>query len=763
MEAEIHYLGIRHHGPGCTLNLEKALARIKPDLILLEMPADMGEVWQEVGEVKLKPPVALLFYDETNPQNASFYPFAVFSPEWQTMLFAEKNEVPLRGFDLPKQHALANLKDTQISQDIPVTPDEFSLHVTQNKEESKEEKAENEVIADPLGYIAKVAGYDDGERWWEVVMEKQGKDVKLFEAIFQLMTTLREELKIKESQETLLREAYMRKCIRTGVKEGFKNIVIVCGAWHTPALVQWKETEKTDLVLLSSLPKVKVRSCWLPWTYQRLSVASGYGAGIHSPAWYEMLYRQKRQTVVASWMTKAAQLLRKQQMDTSSAHAIEGVRLANMLAIMRGMHLPGIEEMTEAAVSIFGGGYKEKLSLIEAELVIGVKMGSVPENLKNIPFQVDLARLQKEYRLKPSLEMEDKVFDLRKSLDKNRSLLLHRLSLLNIEWGLLKYAGGNKRGDFHENWRLQWQPEMEIAVVEAGMWGNTVWDAAQQFALKKGNEASDLGSLAQLFEKCLLADIPQAIPTILQKLRSLAAITHDITQLMDALGPLIKVVKYNDADVKKRDVEAVGILIDELIPRIAISLPNLCTALDAAGAEEMWSRIQESTRDINTLNESVHTETWYQMLLQIPDAQQMDGLIVGGTCRLLFESGRLSLLEMGNQLSQALSIGSEPLFAARWLSGCLSGSGNLLIHHQVLLVLIDAWIDGLTEDAFTQIAPLIRRVFSRFSVPERQKIFSIITQVQTEEVTHSHTVNTHPFEGEMKTAFAGWLNKIIKT
>ena len=50
-------------------------------------------------------------------------------------------------------------------------------------------------------------------------------------------------------------------------------------------------TAKADQALLKGLPKVKVQSTWVPWTYRHLTRASGYGAGIVSPGWYEHLWR----------------------------------------------------------------------------------------------------------------------------------------------------------------------------------------------------------------------------------------------------------------------------------------------------------------------------------------------------------------------------------------------------------------------------------------------------------------------------------------
>ena len=103
----IHLLGIRHHGPGSCRNVLEYLQELKPDLILLEGPAEAETLLPCALSEQMEPPVALLAYQPDQPQNAVFYPFAEFSPEWQTICYAMRNEVPLRFFDLPLTHSMA--------------------------------------------------------------------------------------------------------------------------------------------------------------------------------------------------------------------------------------------------------------------------------------------------------------------------------------------------------------------------------------------------------------------------------------------------------------------------------------------------------------------------------------------------------------------------------------------------------------------------------------------------------------------------------
>jgi hypothetical protein len=105
--AEVRVLGIRHHGPGSARSVRAELAAFRPDAVLVEGPADADPLVAYVGEAGMAPPVALLAYADGEPQVASFWPFAVFSPEWQAIGWAVDHGVPVRFCDLPAAITLA--------------------------------------------------------------------------------------------------------------------------------------------------------------------------------------------------------------------------------------------------------------------------------------------------------------------------------------------------------------------------------------------------------------------------------------------------------------------------------------------------------------------------------------------------------------------------------------------------------------------------------------------------------------------------------
>ena len=112
----------------------------------------------------------------------------------------------------------------------------------------------------------------------------------------------------------------MRKCLRAAEKDGYVNIAVVCGAWHAPVL-QAPAKVGEDNALLKGLPKHKVAATWIPWTDERMTFASGYGAGIRSPGWYEHLWRNP-QDPIPSWLAKSARILRGEGQEASSASVI---------------------------------------------------------------------------------------------------------------------------------------------------------------------------------------------------------------------------------------------------------------------------------------------------------------------------------------------------------------------------------------------------------------------------------------------------------
>jgi Family of unknown function (DUF5682) len=718
MAGTLSVFGIRHHGPGSARVLVRALDALGPTIVLVEGPPDAASVIEFAAHADLSPPVALLIYEPDAPSSAVYYPFANFSPEWQALRWALDKRVPVRFIDLPQ--SLRRRTDHSAGRAADDAPADAPADSS-----GDEDPKRMPTPRDALDSLAIAAGFPDGEAWWSRLIEERHGDedpLGLFEAIHSAMLAAREELGGAQADtEEPVREAYMRKSIRASVKEGFERIAVVCGAWHAPVLTAEalaRHPAKQDDRLLKGLPKRKTAATWIPWTHDRLCFDSGYGAGVASPGWYEHIWRH-RERLSEGWMIRVARLLRDEDIDASPASVIESVRLADSLAAIRGRRAAGLEDLSEATLAVLCHGNPMPMRLIHRKLVVGQRLGRVPDAVPMVPLQRDLAALQRSLRLAVSADETILDLDQRKENDLARSRLLHRLRILGIDWGELQDDQRQRISTFHEIWKLQWRPEFAVKVIEAAQWGNTVADAAAASVAHRATNASDLGELAALLDDVILADLPGAVERLLSRIQSISAVSTDIEHLMTAFPPLARVLRYGN--VRKTDAALVEPVVASLLVRISVGLLPACTSLDDDAAALTRQHMDGVNAALANVNRPDLSAVWKDALLKVGDAE-IHGLVAGRAYRILVDSGAVASEVAADRLSQSLSHGNDPGKASAWLEGFLSGSGLVLVHDERLLGLVDAWLTGLSRDTFERICPIARRTFSTFEKGERRQI-----------------------------------------
>ena len=116
----------------------------------------------------------------------------------------------------------------------------------------------------------------------------------------------------------------------------------------------------------------------------------------------------------------------------------------------------------------------------------------------------------------------------------------------------------------------------------------------------------------------------------------------------------------------------------------------------------------------------------------------VNGILVGLSTRILFDKIFIDVEVASTYMHLALSKGNDALFSAQWIEGFLNGSGLLLIYNENLWQIVDDWLDGLAEERFMEILPVLRRTFAQFSHPERQKMMELakrgkITEMELKE------------------------------
>lgn len=695
MAASVEIYGIRHHGPGSARRLLEALDTTSPEEVLIEGPADLSPLLPMLASPAMRPPVALLAYPAEDPARAVFWPFAVFSPEYQAACWAIHRGIPVRFIDLPVAWRMA--RDTEDEEDTA---------------------APSTLERDPIGALAGISGYEDGESWWRNVIEENPAPGPVFSALADAMAALREgEV---PSRFEAAREAYMRLEIAKARKSAERAVAVVCGAWHVPALMG-KHAAKDDRALLKGAPKTRISATWAPWTAPRLAYAGGYGAGVAAPAWCLHLWETPGADQLTRWVARIGRALRAEGHIVSTASLIEVERLATALAALRDRPRPGFEETRDAAIACLCQGNPLLWASIADDLLIGADVGEIPEDVPMAPLLEDLQRQQRAARLKAEALDRELSLDLRSESGLFRSTLLHRLTALDVPWGR-EVDPGRSRGTFRERWILRWDPEHAVQLVENLVFGATIAQAAAGRTEARMREATDLTTLAELVFTAMTAQLPEASETGIGLLGDRAGQTSDCVELLSALPALADVLRYGKA--RATDTGQLGALFERITVQGALALPHAARGLDDDAAAALRDSLQRADAALRLIGGNL--ASWHDALDRVVRDLQATRVVSGLAARLLYEADEMTTEDAAVLLARMLSPGTKVADAAGFFAGFFEGAAQRLLYDPALRGCVDDWLGGLEDETFVENLPLLRRVFARLDLTERKRLMDAL-------------------------------------
>jgi hypothetical protein len=728
---QINVFGIRHLSPMGAWQLREYLERTRPDLVLIEGLDDASDLLHDITRKETQPPIAILAYTDTLPVRTLVYPFARYSPEYQAICWAHAHDVPVEFFDLPSSIFLG-LQDAEIER----------LEKLRREAESPPPGDEAVPVGVPepraslYQQIADLAGERDYDTYWERHFEHNAAGGSYHGAAFELGRALREleEDEPRWRAENLVREAYMRRRVAQAIAAGHKpdKIVAVVGAYHASVLTGDHPAMADEE--LASFRRRTSKLTLMPYSYFRLSSQSGYGAGNHAPAYFELLWETLNEHGVGDlsrhYLAQVARHLRAAGTHRSTAEVIDGVRLAETLSALKDGLAPTLADLRDAAVALLGQG---ELATVKESLVsvdVGTAIGQLPKGVSQTSIQADfereLERLKLEkYRTTVQQELD---LDLRENrrvksetaafLDLHRSSFLHRLRVLGVSFAR-QGVTRQQAATWAEKWFLQWTPESEIELVEAVLLGETV-ELAAAYKFKSLLEVcKSIADAAALVHDACQCGLMNALEQARRRLQELAATSSDFVALAAAAWQLSLVIRYGD--VRRIDVEPLVPLLEKLFVEAVLAVFAAASCDDRA-AKPMMQAIDELNKVGLDFHDRVEEPMWIEQLQRLADADDRNPSLSGYACAILLERGLMENEALAREVSRRISPGVPADLGAGWFEGLAQRNRYALLARQALWEQLAGYIASLDEGQFRRALVFLRRGFSPFSARQKRHI-----------------------------------------
>ncbi|RPE45869.1 VWA domain containing CoxE-like protein [Streptomyces sp. Ag109_O5-1] len=483
-----YLIGVRHHAPSLAAAVPALLDAAKPDVLLVELPAELQEWLPWLAHEETRAPVALAAAPADGSGGPAFYPFADFSPELAAVRWAGRRQVPV------------------VACDLPLADRGWRERGTSAQEPGR--------LSDALR--SRLTGRP-GDDLWDRLVEATAPGSApeaLRRAALLTGWALREESAVSEVD--LRREEWMRSQLAASTKNGERAAAVV-GAFHTPALV--RPLGGAGLQSMCGYRRVGATSPhppapeWttslIPYTYALLDERSGYPAGIRDPEWQHMVLEAagdpgSLEHALTSASVQICAELRKLGHPSGPADAREITRLAGDLARLRNLPAAGRGELVEAVQTVLTQGepYGRGRAVARAmeSVLVGDRVGrpapraprsglapAVEAELTalGLPGPADgVSRAARDLRLDP----------LRSDLDRRRELLLRRLELCSVPYAESKPVTGTGGADaLTSRWEVRWTPATAAMLTAAGVRGVTLAQAAEGLLRERSRKERDAG------------------------------------------------------------------------------------------------------------------------------------------------------------------------------------------------------------------------------------------------------------------------------
>jgi len=770
-----YLIGVRHHSPALSVVIDDLLDTFRPEVLLLELPAEFAEWLPWLTDEATRAPVALA--GVAGPGGApAFYPFADFSPELVAARWAARNGIEVIPCDLPladRQWHTAAADSPALAVDGPAsTP-----------------------LAESLRQSA--TGRADEDMWDRVVEARApgAEPEAVRRAALLVGWAMRQDAADGSgvSALDLRREEWMRRCL-TAV-DGRRAAAMV-GSFHAAALLPTAATlhgspidkaaapaneavpssvsngsTKPGATLLSSAApgattpgsatpgsasagktEIVVTSL-VPYSFALLDSRSGYPAGIRDPRWQQAVVTAAGSPVAVESAALASVVevcsrVRAGGHPAGPAEAREVFRLAVGLARLRGLPAPSRGELIEALQSVLAHGEVlgrgRAVAAAMEQVLVGDVRGALAPGVPRSGLRPEVEALIAELRLPERGEKarDMRLDPLRSDLDRRREVVLRQLTACHIPYAERTAVEGTGGVDaLTSRWTVEWVPGTEAMLDVAGIRGVTLAQATEGVLREQRRaEESELGpTTAQIIDGLGVAAecglVALARERLLEFIAEVPA-SASLAELMTALALVDRLRRGHIPGLPEPVAARLG------------DLPEVLGSLEAAAVRQVDGLAgSEDVADVRALVALAQRVDAAGVGLRLTDA--LHRLAQTGSPTMSAAAGAVQVL-LG--LTEPAVLGTR---VASWVDGAVADEGRrrllgrlrgLLAAAEPLLQSGNDVLDGLLDrvgtlsDAdFLSRLPALRGGFQTVSPAGRDRLLAVVED-RLDEGTPFHDV-----------------------
>ncbi|MDQ2586421.1 DUF5682 family protein [Saccharothrix yanglingensis] len=695
-----HLIGVRHHSPALASVVPALLEACEPEVLLVELPAELGEWLPHLAAPDLVAPVALSGAHRDGGAPA-FYPFADFSPELAAIRWAFRHGVEVRACDLPL--ALRGPGHGAGGRGAAPLTDALRRAVTGR----------------------------DGDDLWDRLVEvaAPGQEPEAVRrAALYVGWALRADAGDVDPFD-LRREAWMRRVV---AEVGDRPCAAVIGSFHAAALLSGAPAEEAP-------PGSDVVTSLVPYGFALLDERSGYPAGIRDPEWQQAVLEAAGdpaaiEAAAASAIVRICVRVRELGHPAGPGEAREALRLAGDLARLRGLPAPGRGEVVEAVQTVLTHaeplGRGRVVARAAGDVLVGHRTGVLAPGTPRSGLAPAVEDLVADLRLPGPGSREAatlRLDPLRSALDARREVALRRLAVLGVAYGEEAATTGVGGGDaLSTRWTVAWTPATAATLPVAGLWGATLPMAAlgrlrarrARRAERGGHTPADV--LVDLVDAARCG-LPEVVHDLLGDAASVLPSAGTLPELLAALDLLDRLRAGHLPGTPGSVLDAHPLLAAELETAAVAQLDGLVGSTDVADARALV----ELARRHDAHGTGVRLAACLRRL-----SDEGAPLIAGaaGAARVL--SGLLPASALGERVASWVDGAGTPERRGALklaLTGVLAAAGPLLETPEALDPLLER-VEALADRDFLDRLPALRGAFTSIGPAARARVLAAVEE-----------------------------------